>query len=85
MILVMNSIYRYDSTTGAFTVPPGGDGFYYFSTFLCGEYDKYGYFDIQIDGNVLCSIRVDQQQPITDFHQSACSAAIYAVEGRYPD
>ena len=27
-------ISRYDSTTGVFTVPPGGDGVYYFSTYL---------------------------------------------------
>ena len=26
-------VYRYDSTTGTFTVPPGGDGFYYFSVY----------------------------------------------------
>ena len=27
-------IYRYDSTTGTFTAPPSGDGFYYFSFLL---------------------------------------------------
>ena len=27
-------ISSYDSTTGVFTVPPGGDGVYYFSTYL---------------------------------------------------
>ena len=26
-------VYRYNSTTGTFTVPPGGDGFYYFSVY----------------------------------------------------
>ena len=26
-------VYRYDNTTGSFTVPPGGDGFYYFSVY----------------------------------------------------
>ena len=27
-------VYRYDSTSGTFTVPPGGDGFYYFSIYF---------------------------------------------------
>ena len=26
-------VYRYDGTIGTFTVPPGGDGFYYFSVY----------------------------------------------------
>ena len=26
-------VYRYDSTIGSFTVPPGGDAFYYFSVY----------------------------------------------------
>ena len=26
-------VYRYDSKTGTFTVPSGGDGFYYFSVY----------------------------------------------------
>ena len=30
LLLLYLLFYRYDSTTGTFTVPPGGDGFYYF-------------------------------------------------------
>ena len=33
-------IYRYDSTTRTFTVPPGGNGFYYGSLFIVYRYDS---------------------------------------------
>ena len=35
-ILIISQVFisSYDSTTGVFTVPPGGDGVYYFSTYL---------------------------------------------------
>ena len=51
----MQSIHRYDSTTGTFTVPPGGDGFYYFSTYLLVVGGEWGDFEIQINGEMLCS------------------------------
>ena len=74
-------MYRYDSTTGRFTVPPGGDGYYYFSTYLLGDAREIGNFDIEINGNVLCIVRVEQQVDIADYPQSSCSAAILAAEG----
>ena len=73
-------VYRYDNTTGTFTVPPGGDGFYYFSAFLDGNTGEDGIFDLEINGEQLCSIELDQQGS-GDQGQSSCSAAIYAVEG----
>ena len=42
----LNFIYRYDSTTGSFTVPSGGDGFYYFSVYLLVHNGEYSRFDI---------------------------------------
>ena len=33
VLLILFIVYRYDSTTGTFTVPSGGDGFYYFSVY----------------------------------------------------
>ena len=81
LIVPFNIFYRYDSTTGTFTVPPGGDGFYYFSTYLLGTSTEYNVFDIQINGNKLCTVHLDQQQTSGDALQSSCSAAIYAAEG----
>ena len=82
--LPFNFIYRYDSSSGTFTVPPGGDGYYYFSVYLLGDYNEFGYFDIQINGEILCTVRLEQQETFIDFPQSACSAAIYSIEGTKP-
>ena len=69
---------RYDSSTGTFTVTPGGDGFYYFSTYFFVEYDVWARFSIEINGETLCTAQTSQ----TDTRgQSACSAAIYTAEG----
>ena len=79
-----NFIYRYDSSSGTFTVPPGGEGFYYFSVYLLWYYEEYGYFDIQINGEILCTVRFEQEETFTDYPQSGCSAAIYTAEDMKP-
>ena len=78
----VNVICRYDSTTGTFTVPPGGDGFYYFSAYFVVWYFEYAYIDIQINGQTLCTAYADQQEP-TDDGQATCSATTYTTEGLY--
>ena len=62
-------------------MPSGGDGFYYFSEYLTGEDVEYSSLSLQINGNTLCTVRLEQQQTSLDALQSACSAAIYAVQG----
>ena len=73
-------VHRYDSITGTFTVPPGGDGFYYFTVYLDSQASEDSIFDIEINGEQICSVELDQQAS-SDEGQSSCSAAIYAVEG----
>ena len=80
-ITFMFIVYRYDSTTGTFTVPSGGDGYYYFSTYLLGFYSEYSYFDIEINGEILCSVLLEQQINTGDLLQSACSAATFIQQG----
>ena len=75
-------VYRYDSTTGIFTVPPGGDGFYYFSAYFVVYFYEYAFIDIQLNGQTLCTAFTDQEEP-ADPGQSACSAATNAIEGFY--
>ena len=79
----INSIDRYDSSVGEFIVPPGGDGFYYFSVFFLVSQYEVAYFDIEINGDVLCTAQTDQGDTLYEEGQAACSAAIYATEGRY--
>ena len=85
-LVEMNSInslcivYRYDSTTGTFTVPPGGDGFYYFSVYFRVVHVENAGFDIQINGETLCTAYNDNQE-VSDQGQAACSGATYATEG----
>ena len=72
---------RYDSSTGMFTVPPGGNGFYYFSTFLVVNHDEYGSFEIRINGEILCTAYTEQHDQSFDPGQAACSGAAYVTEG----
>ena len=40
-------------------MPSGGDGVYYFSTYVLVEDEEYGIFDIQLNDGVICSTRPD--------------------------
>ena len=62
-------------------MPPGGDGFYYFSVCLLVQPDEWGHFDIQINGEVLCVAQTDQTDTPNNEGQAVCSAATYATEG----
>ena len=79
-ITSMFIVYRYDSTTGTFTVPPGGGGFYYFSVYLDSQAGENSVFDIEINGEPLCSVELDQQAS-SDEGQASCNAAALAMEG----
>ena len=74
-------ICSYNSTTGTFTVPPGGDGFYYFSIYLFAASGEYARFDIHINGLRLCTASTDQDGSPGDRCQAACSAASYVSSG----
>ena len=74
-------IYSYDSTTGAFIVPFGGDGYYYFSVFLTTIYAKFCHFEIQLNGEILCTAFSDQLETSFGEGETSCSAVAHAVEG----
>ena len=58
-ITSMFILYRYDSTTGTFTVPPGGDGFYYFSVFFTLTVSERVYFNVDHNGEEISTIFSD--------------------------
>ena len=74
-------IDRYNQTTGTFTVPPGGDGFYYLSTYLVVNAGKFGRFDIMFVNNTLLCTAYTEQMGTNDRGQAACSVIFAFSEG----
>ena len=68
---------------GTFTVPSGEDGFYYFSAYFTVYPLEYAFFDIQINGETICSARGEKDtSTFTDTIHTSCSAATYAAAGK---
>ena len=82
LIAALFIVYRYDSTTGTFTVPPGGDGFYYFSVYLLVRADEYGNFDIRFNGEMICEAYAEQDDTIDDEATTSCNAIASLGEGK---
>ncbi len=49
-------IARYDPSIGTFTVPPGGEGLYYFSTYVLVDAGEWAHFNIRVNGVNLCTV-----------------------------
>ena len=63
-------------------MPPGGDGFYYFSVFLTAAGDESAYFDVELNGELICTVYSDlTQSPSTDSEMAFCNGVTYATEG----
>ncbi len=76
-------LIRYDPTTGIFTVPSGGDGLYYFSTYLLVNFGEFGEFNIRVNGEILCSARGDNNNSgSNDNAVATCSGLAQLTEGR---
>ena len=65
-----------------FTVPPGGDGVYYFSTYLLAQNAEYGRFDMRLNDDIICTAFADHYTSgDSDYAQGACSAIVDAIAG----
>ena len=63
-------------------MPPGGDGFYYLSAFLTVDGAEYALMDVELNGELICSVYSDlQTSSPSDSDQASCSALKYVVEG----
>ena len=63
-------------------MPPGGDGFYYFSSYMRTLGGKFANFDIEINGELICSVTADINDSSSgDREITSCSGATYASEG----
>ena len=69
-------VYRYDSTTGTFTVPSGGDGFYYFSVYLWVRPDRAAYFEIELNGELICTAASD----VNDYEMTSCRVLLMLLK-----
>ena len=78
---ILSIVIRYDSTTGTFTVPPGGDGFYYLSTYLVVDDGENGRFDIQLNEETICTAFADQIDTVNNDENTSCHAVAYITEG----
>ena len=76
-------ISRYDSTTGVFTVPPGGTGVYYFSTYLFVQAREFGRFDMRLNDDVICNTYPDHNTLSSDYPSGSCSAVVDVVAGNF--
>ena len=72
-------VYRYNTTTGIFTVPAGKGGLYYFSASFVIEHSKFEEFERQRKHQTLCSAYADARQAHL---QTSSSAVTSADEGR---
>ena len=61
-------------------MPPGGDGFYYFSAYFLIPGGEYGYFDLNINGETLCTAGSDHEDTLYST-QAGCSGAAFVTEG----
>ena len=66
-----------------FTVPPGGNGVYYFSTYLLIQDGEYGRFDMVLNDDVICSTYADHATSgATDYASGSCSVIMNVVTGK---
>ena len=77
------TFHRYNSFTGAFTVPTGGDGLYYFSTYLLVNYGEAARFNIRVNGANLCTAFGDANNNGGDVQQATCSGLAQLSEGTF--
>ena len=64
-----------------FTVPPGGDGVYYFSLYLSVDFGEFGYFDMYLNDDVICSTLPDHDILGSDYPTGSCSAVMDVEAG----
>ena len=63
-------------------MPPGGDGYYYFTVYLCGVGDESAWFDVELNDECICTVFSEMtESPASDYEITSCSGVTYAVEG----
>ena len=69
--------------TGVFTVPHGGEGLYYFSTYFLVQSGEAAVFNMVVNGVIVCTAYGDENSNSgSDYPQATCSAVADVVEGK---
>ena len=63
-------------------MPPGGEGFYYLSTYLLIQDGELGAFDIRFNEELVCTAHAEQIGTTTDEITISCSAIVLGTEGK---
>ena len=75
--------FRYNSTTGMFTVPPGGDGMYFFYIFMKVDWGEYALFEIRINNVRMCSANGDHDTLASDNPSATCGVVASLTAGNH--
>ena len=70
----------YDITTGVFTVPPGGEGLYYFYAHFFYEVSQFARFNVLVNGNIRCTT-AESDVNSGDYGSSSCAVTTVLQEG----
>ena len=62
-------------------MPPGGDGYYYFTMYLLVCSADNAAFDIKVNGELLCTVYNELEDTSNDHGPATCSTLPCATEG----
>ena len=62
-------------------MPPGGDGIYYFSTYILVFGSKFARVNMRLNDDVICSTYPDHSE-LNDLAPGSCSAVVDIVTGK---
>ena len=75
-------VFRYNSTTGEFTVPAGGAGLYFFYTNFLADEQEFADFRIRLNGGQICVAYADMNNVgVNDNGTPSCAVLAILAEG----
>ncbi len=77
------SICRYNTLTGIFTVPTGGAGLYYFSSYFLVDVGEYATFSMFNGNQELCRAHENKKNSGADYAQAGCSGMAELPDGKF--
>ena len=77
------SVFRYNSSTGQFTVPRGGTGLYFLYTNFFAENDRFADFAVRVNEGQVCYAKADMDNTdAADNGTPSCGVATLLSEGK---